>query len=194
MKRSILGWVVCCAVSFSACGQGEISFDNSSNQGDSTAVSGGRFWDWINNAPALLTVPTLHGKLLGGASPNSLSVLNRFLGGNSASVLLDFLAPGQYTDETGNPYIVPGVPSGGKAYFEVIIWEGDASSVSEALANGYHTAGSVVFSQTVGGGLAVPASLTGMPSIGFVPEPGVAPLAAFGALTLRFFRRRGFPE
>jgi len=205
MKRNILGLVVCCTMSLSARGQGQIDFDNIFNRGGPTATSGGRLWDTTPSGTVLTSAPTLHGMLLGGATPGALSVVSRWSGGDASAALLDKLDtpfPGLYLDDIGNAYIVPGVPSGGTAYFQAFFWQGNAPTYQVALMAGDPTAGTSVFSQTVGGGLLVPPTLTAMPSVvfmsnlapAFVPEPGVFALAGLGALMACFFRRRGFPE
>ena len=162
-------------------GQGAVSFDNVGNQGAADAISGGRFWYYYNGPATLMTNTTLHGMLLGGPLPNDLTILSGPFGGDSSSVLLDCIKPGVYADDSGNSYIVD-VPSGGTAYLEVFIWEGTATSLAAAESMGYHSTGTGVFTQTVGGGVGVPASLTGMPSIGFVPEPGPVSFLGLGVL------------
>ena len=198
MKRPIPSLVLWCMILTHGWGQGSVSFDNVGHQGTSpTATSDGLFWDGSGSNPVLLTAPAIHGLLLGGPSENQLVVLVGAFGGDSSSVLLDLIYPGMYADDSGNAYIIPGVASGGTAWFEIFTWEGDASTLAEAQTMGDPWGSGTVFSQAVGGGLSVPASLTGMPavsieqaSVALVPEPGTVSLAVLGAMAFVLSRRR----
>lgn len=179
MKKTLLTGLLTAGAALGALAQGQVNFDNSaSSSGLIYVTSGG------TTAPEQST--TLYGTLTGGAAASGLVVLAQAGGSaTSADVLQDNIGPGVYLDDTGNSYIVPGVASGGTAFFQTQYWEGNYSSYSAAQTAGAAVGQSSVFSQTIGGGTATPPSLTGMPAVTLsttsIPEPGTFALAGLGA-------------
>ena len=201
MKRFILGLVLGALCISSACGQGQVFFDILNASQSPNATSEGRCWILTGSNYSLLTLDHLshpsdlpvYGKLLGGASPAALAVLARGVGGGDPSAaLLDYnLVPGQYFDDFGSAFFVPGVAAGDTAYFQVFVWIGNYSSYASAVAAGGWVSYTPVFSQSIGGGTITPPGLTGIPAVLIpLPEPGPISLVGLGVITLLVFRKR----
>jgi hypothetical protein len=210
MKTLILTFTACFGLSFAGFAQGTITLDGSENTSTSpnAATSGRVFIYTPNNYPTyfngLDTSQDINCELLystsqyGGFMPAVTLLLSssNYVGGGSAlgQVLsaagdITFYENGTLIDSSGLSYVIPGIPAGGTAYFELEGWLGNYSSLSaaETGVNGFVPVGvSAVFSETLSSATSpIQASMNNMPALNlvlldYVPEPSSLLMAGIG--------------
>jgi len=183
MKKVILSAALVAGISAKLLAQGLVHIDDFGGGGIIQVQSG-------TNAPAPDNRADITLELMGGASAGSLSVLGIVSNvGQGAGLFYDSTSAG--SDGQGD-YAVTGVAPGGTAFYEVLGWEGSASTYAAAQAAGVALGQTAVFSQTTGGGALPVPSLSGMPNLvlATVPEPTTLALCGLGAASLLLFRRK----
>ena len=198
MKKIILLFSLLIGVTMGSRGQGTIWVGNLNNtdQVNTAATTQGSFWtdsDGISGVgpPVLLTynydtsvgVEGFNITLLGGSSTASLQMI--------ATVFAENIGDGQYLDFSGTEYTVPGVPSGGTGWFEVLAWMGTDPDFATALVDPVQVAVSGLFQTPVDNGAGAPL-LAGMPAMLFetIPEPGTMGVGCLGLVSFLVVRRR----
>jgi len=183
MKKVILTAVLAAGISAKLLAQGLVHIDDFGGGGIILVQTG-------TNAPVPDNRVDLSLELMGGTSASNLTVLGIVSGvGQGGGLFYDATSAG--VDGAGD-YAVNGVAPGGTAFYEVLGWEGSASTYAAAQAAGVALGQTAVFSQTTGGGALPVPSLSGMPNLvlGVVPEPTTLALCGLGAASLLLFRRK----
>jgi hypothetical protein len=189
MKKQILATLLAGVAATGAFAQGTIAVDNLANTSTSPiATSGGLFF--VGGVP--YNGASLNITVLGGASATSLTPIVTLTGSQG---FVNGGGAGQFADNSGAAYNVPGVASQGTAFLEVEAWTGSALTFQAALTTPGDAFGvSTVFQNPTGGpGVppVTPQDLTGMPAVILnTPEPATIALGGLGAAALVLFRRR----